>query len=235
MSKITMKKHIALVMTLLLVQTTLAAELDAKNRAVLNAFMKQENIVKVTAVKDSNWGKFIKEYLKIPKQIRKYMLEGGSKIHIMEGEGVTVDPSWSPINHNTHDNRDWDQVPGSGGQPFYGQPTRIVVNKMSHGHGSSNLVLHEYAHALDSNESTERFSRSPYWQNAFKSQSSQTFLKKVCGEYCTTSPSEAFAEAFSYFADSKEKRDLLQKEAPNMHSYMVELTHSYVIHRNSNF
>lgn len=207
------------------------AEISERQRQELHNFMKKENIIAVTRIQDQNLGKFILSYLKIPQSVREYMHDHGATIHILEGKGVKEDPSWESSHMITIDKRSWDYVPGSGGYPYAGKqyPTRVVVNRLNDGsHGSGDLTLHEYGHALDSAERLQRFSRSKRWNEILRSESGQKYLKEICSGYCANSASEAFAESFArYYESEKSRRDLLDK-APGIFAYITELTTLYV-------
>lgn len=144
------------------------------------------------------------------------MLSRKAKIHLIEGEGVTDDPTWG-LSRSTFDGRSWKEVPGAGGNPSSGRPTRIVVNRLHEGHGSVNLFLHEHAHALDSTYKTDGASNSKSWKAILKLPHVREYLKTICKkDYCLV-PREAFAETFARFYHSEELRGELLEKAPELY------------------
>ena len=106
---------------------------------------------------------FKNEFEKFPQSLRIELTNAGNKIHIMEGSGVTVDPTWEPTHEKTFDGRPWSEVPGGGGSTAKGykkSPTRVVINHLYDNHGSANMLLHEHGHSLDSIRSRHGISNS---------------------------------------------------------------------------
>ena len=161
-----------------------------------------------------NVERFLSELEKFPLGLRNEMKARGARITLMEGNGVTVDPSFS--HSHTHDGRGWDSVPGSGGEVsrFHNIPTRIVINHLYDQHGANNLILHEHAHTLDSLYGRHGLSATPTFRNLLRdTPRSDEFLRMLCtGTYCSSSPVEAFAELFAYYYGCEEtKRDMEEK------------------------
>lgn len=108
------------------------------------------SVVPGNVVQPQNVDLFLQSYNKFPLSLRTEMVTRGARMTIMEGAGVKTDPTFTHA--QTFDGRDWSVVPGSGGEvsEHYNIPTRIVINSLNQNHGSSDLVLHEHAHTLDS-------------------------------------------------------------------------------------
>lgn len=171
---------------------------------------------------------FKNEFEKFPTSLHGELMKAGNKIHIMEGAGVTVDPTWSPTHEKTFDGRPWSEVPGGGGSTARGyqkSPTRIVINNFYSHHGSVNLFLHEHGHSLDSIKSLHGISNSQVWSDLMTSESkAQAFLMDVCGTYCTENVEEGFAELLANFHACPESRTQLEKELPKVADFFTRFT-----------
>lgn len=161
---------------------------------------------------------FKNEFEKFPQSLRIELTNAGNKIHIMEGSGVTVDPTWEPTHEKTFDGRPWSEVPGGGGSTAKGykkSPTRVVINHLYDNHGSANMLLHEHGHSLDSIRSRHGISNSDTWKALLQEEPQiQTFLTEICGKYCTENLEEGFAELFANYHGCKESRIQMQTEVP---------------------
>ena len=165
---------------------------------------------------------------KLPERTREEMVDGGAKIHALQGRGVVEDPSWEgPV--STPDGRPWAEVPGAGGAPYLNTdqryyPTRIVANRLYEGHGSANLVLHEHAHTLDSLKAPFEISQSAAWKELLaRNPSFIRILDKACGKYCTEQFSEGFAEAVAIYHSCGKNRLRVETEAPEVAKYLEGL------------
>lgn len=183
-------------------------------------FFTLNKIIPKTNVSVSFVEQFKNEFEKFPASLHKELMRAGNKIHIMEGPGVTVDPTWAPTHEKTFDGRPWSEVPGGGGSTARGYkktPTRIVINNFYQNHGSANLFLHEHGHSLDSIENLHGISNSDVWTELTTSEPKvQTFLSEVCGKYCTENVEEGFAELFANYHACTESREQLQRELPRV-------------------
>lgn len=181
-------------------------------------FFKLYSVVPKTEVSLTYVEQFKNEMSKFPLSLQKELNRAGNTIHILEGEGVTVDPTWEPVHEKTFDGRPWSDVPGSGGSTARGHkkaPTRIVINSMYEKHGSSNLLLHEHAHSLDSIKSLHGISNSLVWLRIQDAEPGVTkFLDEVCGKYCTENVEEGFAELFANYHGCSESRTQMERELP---------------------
>lgn len=165
---------------------------------------------------------FIVQFNKFPEPLMQEMLSRKAKIHLIYGHGVTDDPSWG-LSSRTWDGRSWKDVPGAGGNPRSGEPTRIVVNRLHEGHGSVNLFLHEHAHALDSTYKTDEASNSRTWKALIKLPHIKEYLSSICKiNYCLV-PREAFAETFARYYENEELRNDLSERAPELRSFFEGL------------
>lgn len=166
---------------------------------------------------------FIVQFNKFPQSLMNEMLSRKAKIHLIVGQGVTDDPTWG-LSSSTFDGRSWANVPGAGGNPRWGKPTRIVVNRLHEGHGSVNLFLHEHGHALDSTYKTDGASNSKAWKELLKKAHIKDYLSSICKkEYCLV-PREAFAETFARYYENEETRLELEEKTPEIAALFQSLT-----------
>lgn len=159
---------------------------------------------------------FAAEFERIPEVFRRKAYDASGLVHILNGHGVTEDPSWDSGDTKTFDGRDWANVPGSGGFPYLSVPTRFVVNRLYEGHGSVNLVLHEFAHSLDSIRKYQGFSTGADWLAI--AQGNQPFhdaIGSLCSTYCTDHPAEGLAEGFAVYYSCDSTRKWLTEHAPD--------------------
>lgn len=164
------------------------------------------------------------EYHKIPLVIRSEMLKKGAKIHLIQGHGVTEDPTWKGGDVVTWDRRRWSDIPGSGGAPYKKTPTRIVANRLNEGHGSLNLFLHEHAHSLDSTYKLQGVSESKQWKRVLSmSVNVENYLRKICdNDYCLKRE-EGFAELFARYFHGEESRLEIEQELPLIAEFFEKL------------
>ena len=168
---------------------------------------------------------FLFEYDKFPQDLKQEMNKEGASIHLLSGEGVTVDDSWGSSMF-TKDGRDWSKVPGSGGSVYSypKNPTRIVVNHLYDRHGSINLVLHEHAHTLDHLYSEKDVSDSAGWKNLHNDPDNQNVMRGLCGYYCITDVRESFAELFAYYHSCETTKQHLAEVLPSVATFIKNLT-----------
>jgi hypothetical protein len=137
-------------------------------------------------------------------------------IRLLEGEGVIEDSTFKPGTDATPDGRPWSTIVGVGTNP-----TRIVVNHLYDKHGSVNLVLHERAHTLDYYGAV--ISSSVAWNKIMNEETSFVqLMQKVCGDYCTKNPVEAFAEGFAIYFSCEQSRRLLN-DSPLVLAFMKSI------------
>lgn len=192
-----------------------SAELRANNISVIPG----------NVVQPANVDMFLQSYRKFPQSLRTEMVGRRARISIMEGEGVKTDPSFTHA--STFDGRDWSKVPGSGGEVsrHHNIPTRIVVNSLTHNHGSMDLVLHEHAHTLDSIYGRHELSKSGTWHNLIAADPSHIeFMRLLNGDYTAQNPEEAFAESFAYYFSCEATRTHMEEEVPQLASFFQNLT-----------
>jgi hypothetical protein len=168
---------------------------------------------------------FLYEYDKYPRSLRNEMTAAGGKIHLLQGEGVTVDPSWGNSIF-TKDGRDWSRVPGSGGfiYSYPSHPTRLVVNHLYDRHGSVNLILHEHSHTMDHIYSERNISGSKAWRNILQNEENENVIRSLCGYYCLTDERESFAELFAYYHACETTKRHLEEVLPPVADFMRNLT-----------
>lgn len=220
----------------------------AKNTAEVSQFATVEEyqpilfengIQLATTVSDlKNIDDLLFEYSKFPETLRQEMMNAGSRLSLIEGNGVSEDPKWildakaanpaqDPFWTKTFDNRDWSTVKGAGGSS-YGSvkvPTRVVVNSLYKGHGSINLVLHEHAHSLDAIYKLDTLSQSEHWKALMSSNADKvpSFLSTICGDYCVNNHQEGFAELFAYYHACDESRTHMENNIPAVADYFRDL------------
>lgn len=171
-----------------------------------------------------NVEKFLSNYNMMPENLRNEMISGGARIRLMEGTGVGIDPSLRAI-RTAEGTREWINVPGAGGLPSDGTPTRIAINHLYDNHGSLNLVLHEHAHTLDSLYGEHTLSSSPAFRNLLTSSPrAEEFLNMLCADrYCTPDkPVEAFAELFTYYHGCAESKNHMEEIVPEIARFFSE-------------
>ena len=188
-------------------------------------FEKQNIFVTNSQTKPEDIQLFLREFQKFPQALHKEMMRAGARIHLINGEGVDDDPSWPQDQNNTFDGRSWSGVPGAGGFPPYGEPTRIVVNHLNQRHGSSNLFLHEHAHTLDSTYSNFAISSSHTWKKLMEDNPAvDEFMNKKCPErYCVDNETERFAELFALYYHSPETRQEMETVIPKIAKFFKNL------------
>ncbi len=183
-------------------------------------FFSSNKIIPKTELTLNYVEQFKNEFEKFPANLRRELIEAGNKIHIMEGTGVTVDPTWIPTHLTTFDGRPWSEVPGGGGSTARGyqkSPTRIVINHLYDHHGSADMFLHEHGHSLDSIRKLHGISNSTVWTSLMASQpGSAKFLDDICGDYCTKNVEEGFAELLANYHGCEESRAQMELEVPRI-------------------
>jgi hypothetical protein len=201
---------------------------------------------------------FIFEYEKFPRNLKRELIKNDATITLIDGKGVSDDPTFKDI--QTYDGRNWDSVPGAGGAPFAAKaakkykkgletyckqascseekleqlreiqtefPTRIVVNSLYKNHGSTNAVLHEFAHTLDSLYAANGASNSELWLNVTKATPGyEEFILKILGPYGINFPNEAFAELFAYYFACPESRAHMETETPELAEFFLKISQS---------
>lgn len=205
------------------VESSVPADLTATD---YTEYFNANKIVAKTALDVVYIEKFKNEFAKFPAQLHRDLMRAGNKIHIMQGEGVTVDPTWDPKDVNTFDGRPWSEVPGGGGSTARGyakSPTRVVINHLYDKQGSVHMLIHEHAHSLDSIRDLHGISNSPVWQELVTSDVN-TFLSSVCGTYCTNNVEEGFAELFAHYHGCTESREQLTRELPRVAEFFKRFT-----------
>jgi hypothetical protein len=180
------------------------------------------SILSGNVVSPQNVDFFFQSYNKFPESLRTEMVTRGARMTIMEGTGVAIDPTLTDA--KSFDGRDWSVVPGSGGEvsEHYNIPTRIVINRLNHGHGTTDLVLHEHAHTLDSLYGRRGISSSDEWLVLFKGHNE--FARLMYGNYTANSSEEAFAELFAYYHDCETTKKHMEEEAPELAAFFQNLT-----------
>lgn len=163
---------------------------------------------------------FSQEIRLFPAPLMKEMLAKGAKITLIEGWGVTEDPTFG--GSTTFDGRSWQEVPGAGGNPSARMPTRIVVNRLGY-EGSANLFLHEHAHALNSLYRSQGLTKSKKWKDLIgRNPEARRILYDTCGSYCLSNDDETFAELFAIYHAGG--RRMMERRSPEMAEFFRTLT-----------
>ena len=204
------------------------AKLD---QPTMQAWLDQSRVTQVTAgITRDEIDQFMAEFARIPRAFRQAVAASLGDVHLIHGTGVTEDPSWPVASSNTFDGRIWATVPGAGGSPYLSAqhveaPTRFVVNRLYQGHGSINLVLHEFGHAIDSLRSSHGFSNLPQWHSLLDDPATALHkaMGQACGTYCSDHSGEGFAETFAMYYACDDTRQWLQRNAPEAAQWMSEL------------
>ncbi len=191
--------------------------------SVSTSYLTGQKINLLSEIDDHYLEEFLQEYNKFPASLRNEIIRNGGSITLIQGSGVTNDPSWRG-SRSTNDGRSWDEVPGSGGAPYARMPTRIVVNMLNQNHGSSNLFLHEHAHSLDSTYSASGVSSSRTWKTLMEGNPEVADFLSECGGYCNNDERERFAELFSLYHDSGSSRSEMESAIPNIAAFFANLT-----------
>lgn len=199
----------------------------AKTTSIANvpAYLKANRIVLKTKIDPEFQAQFLNEYMKFPKALRNKLIAAGAVINLIQGNGVSEDPTWGS-DGSTFDGRAWAKVPGSGGVPWLRSkaPTRIVPNHLYDQHGSINLFLHEHGHSLDSINENQQISKSAEWILISNHADTKKFLKVICGSYCTDNINEGFAELFAYYhACSLTQKDV-ERYLPEVVTFFEDLS-----------
>jgi hypothetical protein len=183
-------------------------------------FFRQNKIVPKTELSVNYVEQFKGEFKKFPSSLHQELILAGNKIHIMEGTGVTVDPTWELNHQTTFDGRPFTEIPGVGGSTARGykkSPTRIVISMLSQNHGSTSLFLHEHGHSLDSINQLHGISNSAVWTELLASEPEvQSFLTDICGTYCTENVEEGFAELFANYHACPASQEQLVRNLPRV-------------------
>lgn len=111
------------------------------------------------------------------------------------------------------------------------EPTRFVINLLYNhdpakgsSHGSTNLVLHEHGHALDSIFAYHGLSQKASWQAIMNNPANRDFLVKLCPDNYCLRAEEGYAESFAYYHNCEETRAHLEEVAPEIAEYFRNFT-----------
>ena len=193
---------------------------EGAEAADYDVFFASNGIIPKTQLSPNFIEQFKVEFLKFPFPLHQELLSAGARIHLIEGEGVTEDPTWDPAFTHTFDGRPWNQVPGAGGsvaKEYSKSPTRIVINHLYDKQGSASMFLHEYGHNLDSINSFHGISHSQAWTDLLASEpNAMPFLSVICGAYCTNNVEEGFAELLANYHGCEETRVQMEQEVPRI-------------------
>jgi hypothetical protein len=201
---------------------------EGKTIADYQSFFRANNIIPKTELTLSFVEQFKNEFEKFPPTLTAELIRAGNKIHIMEGTGVTADPTWPATDVYTFDGRPWSKIPGGGGSTARGYsitPTRIVINHLYDGQGSADMLLHEHAHSLDSIYDYHGISHSRVWEELLSVEPNHfDFMTKICGKYCTDNLEEGFAEYFANYHGCEQTRGQMEKEVPRIAEFFRRFT-----------
>lgn len=227
------QKMISLVSLTFLFSHSLQANCGGYEPEVTPEYLRSNNIIlKSENIDPRDLSDFVQEYEKFPISLRNEMQRKGGKIHLIHGMGVTEDPTWR-TQSDTKDGRSWSTVPGAGGAPFANMPTRIVVNRLREGHGSTNLFLHEDAHSLDSTYRSAGVSKSNAWKELMRNNPQTASFLSACGEYCNSDEKERFAELFAiYYESCGGGKEAMERQLPEVAAFFSNLNSVQDVSRN---
>lgn len=192
-----------------------------KSEAELAAFLNSNKVTLVNNVPANYLVQFALELKLFPAGLRDYLSSRNVGFHLINGHAVIEDPTFNTYGATkTNDGREWKNIVGVGTDP-----TRIVVNRLYQGHGSTNLVLHERAHTLDLQglPGIGMLSKSDEWSSILRDEMSfRLLMKNTCGTYCTENSLESFAEGFAIYFSCARSRTLL-KDSPRTIQFMKKL------------
>lgn len=157
----------------------------------------------------------------IPAHMLDYTRRQGKEIHVITNRGITVHPDHERLRGVTPrgwegSGKTWDDIPGGGGSHTY-----VVANRLYEGHGSADMLLHEWGHTLDNTvylrmnrgKSGYGISQSEEWQELFQ-------RKRWNGSYESNYAEEAFAESVAKFLHGPVYRDGMDVD---VHDFLDDL------------
>lgn len=205
---------------------TSLAEWNALGQGTLEPWLTQNRVVRITQNIEQKYViQFAFEFLKFPESLRREINLAQGRFHILQGRGVSEDPSWSSTRPLSFDGRSWNTVSATGGMPYLNIPMRVVVNRLYVNYQAANVVLHELAHTLDSTHSLRRISGSAPWERLW--QENPRFIRLMndhCGSYCANHPSEAFAETMALFYSCAANQQFISTRFPTIASFITNLS-----------
>src|SRR5688572_24373378 len=83
----------------------------------LPKYLSSNRIFLKTPIEPKYLAQFINEYQKFPDVFRLKMIKAGSVVNLIQGNGISDDPTWDH-GTTTFDGRSWANVPGGGGVPW---------------------------------------------------------------------------------------------------------------------
>ncbi len=196
---------------------------------ILNYFSANKiNLLNPELMSDAELNSFFSSYLRFPENFRSEIIKAGGNVLLIHGRGVSQDPKW-PISQvkTVEGKRTWDEIPGGGGFPPQGVPTRIVINRLVEpNQGPTDLFLHEHGHTLDSIYGEATISNSAQWKTAMSEEPNlKDFLYVLSPDgYDYIYPKETFAELFDQYYACNETRIQMETEIPRMAQFFRELT-----------
>lgn len=145
-----------------------------------------------------------REMSKIPKDLLLRIQKNKGKLHMVANNGITIHPAFRHLKGQRPrgwTTGSWDTIPGAGGTTS--NPTTVIVaNKtaMTY-HGSINLTLHEYGHAVDAlaKKGWAKLSDSTKWQKVWKGNNKRGLISSP---YQAGYAEEYWAEAFAEYLNT---------------------------------
>lgn len=130
-----MLKTSALAFTLILSTSALASVCPGPSSAPALSpeeardFLTKNRIKAVSSISPRHLQNFYAEFMLFPESLQEEMLAMEADIHILEGTGVTEDPSWDKT-HTVAAGRSWSHTPGSGGFPYLRQVQKKHIGSL---------------------------------------------------------------------------------------------------------
>lgn len=219
------------------VQCDHAPQTSPDSPEAISQFIRENNITLSPGpeiAQTQDFRNFMFEFNKFPASLMRELKSKGARITAHIGNGVTEAKGYQNSESRTFDGRAWSKVQGAGGSVSPGvihNPTVIVINNIynntygsAHSHGSSNLFLHEHAHALDTLYGKNSISNSVTFQNLLKEETTKAYMNKIFGPYEQSRSDETFAEFFAYYNSCSAAAEQMRSEAPEMASFLQNLT-----------
>lgn len=160
------------------------------DKSLIDIASKELRIIRDTSMNElslyeeqSLMSKFLFEICKVPVANLTRTSQKGVKFFLTNG-AITAHPKMKELYESNekprnHTHSTWEELPGA----YDPNSKNVIINiaSLENGHGSKNLILHEYAHALDYVHSSSLFSTNKKLSNSrdFKNSIQNTPWRKI--------------------------------------------------------